>query len=358
LHRLRPSRPRIRAAPASLYACDIETAIIPNSVNAQPRPDRATLLAFAGVVLCGGLNTIAVKQTVAELAPEWGAALRFLAAGLIFAGLTVARTRAFPRGRALGGALLYGAIGFGAAFGLVYPALREIQAGTAAIVIALSPLATYGLAVVQRQEGFRSRALIGAIVALAGVGLVFVEQLSAAVPLAALLMVAVGMVCLSEAAIIVKWVPRSDPFATNAVAMLSGGALLLIASLALGEPQAIPTRMTTWIALGYITLFGSVVMFGLYLYGLARWSASAMSYSTLLLPFVSITVATVLTGEAFSIQFVIGGLVMLAGVYIGAFGSGRRKPSTATSMPECLPVGDSGAAAPTRRMLETPTDAS
>jgi len=24
------------------------------------------------VVLCGGLHTIAVKQTVAELAPEWG----------------------------------------------------------------------------------------------------------------------------------------------------------------------------------------------------------------------------------------------------------------------------------------------
>lgn len=337
----------------------IETeAIITTSVSAPPRPDRATLLAFAGVVLFGGLNTIAVKQTVAELAPEWGAAVRFLAAGIIFAGLTVARTRAFPRGRALGGALLYGAIGFGAAFGLIYPALRQVQAGTAAVVIALSPLATYGLAVAQRQEAFRPRAVIGALAALAGVGLVFVEQLGAAVPLAALLLVAVGMVCLSEAAIIVKWVPRSDPFATNAVAMLTAGVLLLGASLALGEPQAIPTRMTTWIALGYITVFGSVVMFGLYLYGLARWSASAMSYSTLLLPFVSVTVATLLTGEDFSIAFFIGGLVMLAGVYIGAFGSGRRKPSTATSMPECLPVDDCGAAVPTRRVIETTTEVS
>lgn len=336
----------------------IETAIIAASVSASPRPDRATLLAFAGVVLFGGLNTIAVKQTVAELAPEWGAALRFLAAGLIFAGLTVARTRAFPRGRALGGALLYGAIGFGAAFGLVYPALREVQAGTAAIVIALSPLATYGLAVAQRQEVFRPRALIGALVALAGVGLVFVEQLGAAVPLAALVMVAVGMICLSEAAIIVKWVPRSDPFGTNAVAMLTAGVLLLVASLALGEQQAIPTRMTTWIALGYITVFGSVVMFGLYLYGLARWSASAMSYSTLLLPFVSVTVATLLTGEAFSVAFFIGGVVMLAGVYIGAFGSGRRRPSTATSMPECLPVDDCRPEVPMRRAIETAAEAS
>ena len=317
-------------------------------MSALPRPDRATLFAFGGVVLCGGLNTIAVKQTVAELAPEWGAAVRFIAAGLIFAALTLAGRRAFPRGRALAGAMLYGAVGFAAAFGLVYPALRDVQAGTAAVVIALSPLATYGLAVVQRQEAFRPRALIGALVALAGIGLVFVEQLGAAVPLGALLIVALGMACLSEAGIIAKWVPRSDPFATNAVAMLTAGVLLLIASLALGEPHVIPTRMSTWIALGYITVFGSVVMFGLYLYGLTRWSASAMSYSTLLLPFVSVTAATLLTGEAFSAGFFLGGLVMLAGVYVGAFGSGRPRPSTATSMPECLPIDDCAAAVPVR----------
>jgi drug/metabolite transporter (DMT)-like permease len=334
------------------------TAIIATLVSAPTRPDRATLLAFAGVVLCGGLNTIAVKQTVAELAPEWGAALRFVAAGLIFAALTLARGRAFPHGRALAGAMLYGAVGFGAAFGFVYPALREVQAGTAAVVIALSPLATYGLAVAQRQEAFRPRALAGALVALAGIGLVFVEQLGAAVPLVALLMVALGMVCLSEAGIVVKWMPRSDPFATNAVAMLTAGVLLLVVSLILGEPQAIPSRMGTWIALGYITVFGSVVMFGLYLYGLTRWSASAMSYSTLLLPFVSVTVATLLTGEAFSVAFFIGGLVMLAGVYVGAFGSGRPKPSTATSMPECLPIDDCAGAIPARQVIRTRSEAS
>jgi drug/metabolite transporter (DMT)-like permease len=324
---------------------------------APPRPDRATLLAFAGVIVCGGLNTIAVKQTVAELAPEWGAAIRFLAAGLIFAALTAARGRPFPRGRALGGAMVYGAVGFGAAFGLVYPALREVPAGTAAVVIALSPLATYGLAVAQRQEAYQTRALAGALVALGGVGLVFVEQLGAAVPLVALMLVALGMVCLSEAGIIVRWVPRSDPFATNAVAMLTAGVLLLVASILLREPQAIPTRMSTWVALGYITVFGSVVMFGLYLYGLTRWSATAMSYSTLLLPFVSVTVATLLTGEAFSIAFFSGGLVMLAGVYVGAFGSGRPKPSTATSSPECLPVGDCGAALEPRRGASAPRGA-
>ena len=314
--------------------------------QASPGPDRLTILAFAGVVACGGLNTIAVKQTVAELAPEWGAGLRFLLAGAIFALLTIARRHGFPRGRALWGAMLYGAVGFAGAFGLIYPGLRQVQAGTGAVVIALSPLATYGLAVAQRQESFRLQGLAGAVIALAGIGIVFVEELSLAVPLGSLLLIFGGMLCLSEAGVIVKWMPRSDPLATNAIAMLTASVLLIAASLFLAEPIALPSRAETLIAVGYIVVFGSVVMFTLYLFGLARWTASGMSYSTLLLPFVSVTVATILTGEHFSLAFVAGGIVMLVGVYVGAFGVHRPRRSSATSMPECLPVDDCAQALP------------
>jgi drug/metabolite transporter (DMT)-like permease len=317
---------------------------VPNKVAAGP--DRLTLVAFAGVVAFGGLNTIAVKQTVAELAPEWGAGLRFLLAGAIFSVLAIARRRSFPRGRALWGAMLYGAVGFAAAFGLIYPGLRHVQAGTGAVVIALSPLATYALAVAQRQESFRVQGLAGAVIALVGIGIVFVEELSLAVPLGSLVLILGGMVCLSEAGVIVKWIPRSDPLTTNAVAMLTAAVLLIAASLIAGESRALPTRSETWLAVGYIVVFGSVAMFTLYLFGLARWTASGMSYSTLLLPFVSVTVATILTGERFSLAFVAGGIVMLAGVYIGAFGVHRPRRSTATSMPECLPVDDCAQALP------------
>jgi drug/metabolite transporter (DMT)-like permease len=306
-----------------------------------PGPDRLTLLAFAAVVAFGGLNTIAVKQTVAELDPLWGAALRFLAAGLVLAALAMARRRSFPRGRSLWGAMLYGVVGFAAAFGLIYPGLRDVQAGTAAVVIALSPLATYALAVGHGQESFRVQSVVGAVVALAGIGIVFMEEVSLNVPLGSLALIFAGMLCLSEAGVIVKWIPRSDPFTTNSVAMLTAGAALLAVALVVGESLSMPTRPETWLAVVYIVVFGSVVMFALYLFGVTRWTASGMSYSTLLLPFVSVIVATLLTGERFGVPFVVGGLVMLIGVYIGAFGTHRPHRSTATSMPECLPVADS-----------------
>jgi drug/metabolite transporter (DMT)-like permease len=318
----------------------------------QPRnavatgPNRATIAAFVGVVLCGGLNTIAVKETVAELDPLWGAGLRFLLAGLLFAGLALSARRPFPRGRSMVGAMLYGIVGFGAAFGLIYPGLRDVQAGTAAVLIALSPLATYGLAIAHRVERFRVQSLLGSLLALLGIAIVFAEQVSLAVPVGSLALIIGGMLCLSEAGVIVKLIPRADPLATNAVAMLSAAIVLLAATLITGESIRLPALTTTWLAVGYIVVFGSVVMFTLYLFGLARWTASGMSYSTLLLPFVSITVATLLTGEEFSWVFVLGGIVMLAGVYLGAFGVHRPRRSTATSMPECLPVGDCGDAIP------------
>jgi drug/metabolite transporter (DMT)-like permease len=311
-----------------------------SSPSATSLPDRGTLLAFAGIVLCGGLNAVAVRQTVLELDPEWGAAIRFLAAGLIFAAVAAVRGHGLPARRACVGAMAYGLIGFAGAFGLIYPALRTVQAGTASVVIALSPLVTYALAVAQRQERFRVGALAGGAIALVGIAIVFADQLGIAVPLVPLAMVALGMVCLSEAGIIVKWIPRTDAFAINAMAMLTAGAALLLVSLLIGEQQVIPTRAETWLAVGYITLFGSVVMFGLYLFGLQRWTASGMSYSTLMLPFVSVTAATLLTGERFSAAFAIGGVVMLAGVYFGAFGRGRPGRSTATSLPECVPIAD------------------
>jgi drug/metabolite transporter (DMT)-like permease len=304
------------------------------------RPDTATVLAFAGIVLFGGLNTISVRQTVLELDPLWGAALRLFAAGAICVVLTVARGRSFPQGRSFSGAMLYGAIGFGAAFSLLYPALREVQAGTASVVISLSPLMTYILAVGQGQERFRAQGLVGSLIALAGIVIIFLDQLSAAAPLGSLGLIALAVLAMSEAGIIVKWIPRSDPFGTNAIAMLTGGVILFAASFLQGETVALPTATVTWLAFGYVTVFGSVVMFGLYLFGIRRWTASGMSYTTLLLPFVSVTAARLLTGEQFSAAFVAGGLVMLAGVYIGAFATWRPARSTATSLPECLPIAD------------------
>ena len=310
--------------------------------------DRITLLAFAGIVLFGGANAIAVKQTVQEVAPFWGATIRFAAAGLIMAAVALGTRRPLPRGRSLVGAALYGAIGFGASYGFLYPALREAPAGTASVVISLTPLLTFGLAIAHRQETFHPQGLLGGLIALAGVAVVFADQLNANVPIASLVLLILGTLAMAETGVIVKWIPRSDPFSTNAVAMLTGAAILLVLSLLVAEPRVLPAQGATWIAVGYLVIFGSVVMFGLYVFTLERWTASAVSYMTLLLPLVTVPLAAALFDERITTSFLVGGAVILLGVYVGAFLRIRPLRSSASSLPECLPIDACGPPIPQR----------
>ncbi len=302
-------------------------------------PDRATLLAFLGVVLFGGINAVAVKQMVAEVPPLWSAGLRFAVAGLILAVIAIATRRSFPRRASLLGALAYGAFGFAASFAFVYPALREVTAGTAMVIIAMTPLFTFGLAIAHRQERFHLQGLLGTLIAAAGIVIVFADQLGAAVPLAPLLFIVVGTAAIAESGVIVKWIPKSDPFWTNAVAMLAGAGLLLALSLVAGESFVLPASLASWMALGHLVLLGSVAMFTLYVFGIRRWTASAMSYTTLLMPLVTVALAALVFAQGISPLFAVGGAVILVGVYVGSFAR-RGRRSTATSAPECLPIAD------------------
>ena len=304
------------------------------------RLDTTTLAAFVAVAALGGLNAIAVKASVGELDPIWSAGSRFVVAGLLLVGVVLATKRHVPRGSSLRGAMAYGVVAFSASFGLVYPALREVPAGTAMVFIALVPLETYVAAILLKQERFRLQGLLGALISAGGVVVVVWDQLVSAVPLGPMLLILLGTAFISISAILLKSIPRADPYATNGIAMLTGGILLLAVSATAGEAWAIPTQVDTWLAMTYLVLLGSIVLFGLYLFGLRRWTASGMSYTTLLMPLVTVPVAATLFAEPISVPFVAGAAIAIVGIYVGAFMPVRPGRSTATAAPECLPIAD------------------
>lgn len=287
------------------------------------RADRRTWLAFAALVLFGGANAVAVRQSVLELPPLWAAGSRFALAGSLVTLIALATSQPFPRRRELRDSAVYGIFAFGISFACINVGLRDVPGGTGSVIVASAPLLTLGLAIAQGQERFTARALVGAVVAVAGVGIVFVDQLELAVPLTSLFLILLGAAAISQSSIIVRGMARNDPLWTNAVGMLVGATLLLALSRAGAEGWSVPTRATTFIAMTYLIVFGSVVAFTLSIYVLRQLPASVAAYAVLLFPLVGVTVATLLTGERFSVWFIAGGVVMLLGVYIGAF---RRSP--------------------------------
>ena len=269
-------------------------------------------------MLIGGSNFVMVRFSNAELAPFWGAALRFLpAAALLFVAMGIWRVPV-PRGSALVGAVIYGALNFGLSYGLSYVGLQRATAGTASVMIATVPLWTFFLAIAHGLERFRARALVGTIVATVGVGIVFVEQLSADVPIASLLAMLGGAVAAAEATVVAKRFPRTHPLSTNAVGTLVGGAILMALSLAVAAAHPLPQRPETQLALAYLATVGAVGLFALFLFVLGRWRASAASYALVVMPLVAIALGALLRGEAVSPFFIAGALVVGAGVYVGA----------------------------------------
>ena len=67
-------------------------------------------------------------------------------------------------------------------------------------------------------------------------------------------------------------------------------------------------------------------MFALFLFTLKRWTASRVSYAFVLTPIVASILGAALAGEAVTAAMIIGGITVLAGVYVGVL-SGSRTPA-------------------------------
>ena len=142
---------------------------------------------FVAIALIGGGNPVGVAIVVDELDPLWAASVRFIAAGAIFAlGMALFRIP-IPHGGALTGSLIYGFLGFFAAFTCLFWGLQETPPGTGQIIIALVPLLTLGLAIAHGLERFSPRGLVGALIALGGLAFLVNDRIEADVPLLSLL---------------------------------------------------------------------------------------------------------------------------------------------------------------------------
>lgn len=287
--------------------------------------DRLPLAAFIFSILFVGFNAIGVRFTVLELPPFWGATLRFAPAALLLFLLVIILKLPIPKGRGLVSAVIYGALNFGGSYAFLYYGLGKVQPGMATVILALVPLFTMIFALLHHQESFHWRALLGTLLAAGGIALVFSEQLRANVPVLSLLAVVFGAVCISESSVIAKGFPRNHPITTNAIGMTIGAMILFVMSLIWHEPQVLPVKTRTWLALIYLILVGSCIVFMLFLYTLKFWTASKLSYQFVLLPFVTLSASAWLSGEKLNSILLVGAVLVLLGVYVGVLYKPRKK---------------------------------
>ncbi len=211
-------------------------------VPSDPAVDRRALAAFAGAVVIGGSNFVAIRYSNRELDPLWGAGLRFGLAAVVFGVLCAALRVRLPRGRTLALVVMYGLLAFGGAYGCMYWAMQEVPAGVAAVVLAMGPLLTLLLAVSHGMERLSARALVGALVAIAGSVLIFFQPGSISFGWSSFALLGLAALFASESVVVSKLAGKEHPVAMNFVGMSAGAAVLLIVAGAAGENFALTGR--------------------------------------------------------------------------------------------------------------------
>jgi drug/metabolite transporter (DMT)-like permease len=299
-----------------------------------------TYAAFAGAVVIGGANFVAVSLSNQELAPLYGAALRFALGAIIF--LLIARVRRVPRarGRAAAGAAVYGVFGFGAAYALLYYSLVGLDAGTTAVIIGAVPLFTLVLAILLGQERVSVRGVLGALLALIGITVLSMGAIDGDVGGSYLVAAFFGSVAIAASSVVAKALPDVHPVNMNAIGMAAGTALLVLGSLALGERWAVPRESATVLAIAWLVVLGSVGLFQLFLFVIRQWTASASVYVVAAMPVVAVALGALILDQPVTVRVVVGGGIVMAAVYVGAISTKKDVPP---------PVAAAGPAVAARR---------
>jgi drug/metabolite transporter (DMT)-like permease len=251
------------------------------------------------------------------------ASLRFGAAGLFMAGvaLVVDRRHGWPERRQWRDYALIGVLLLAVGNALVMWAERTIPSGIAALIVATVPLWLTLL------DGFRvggqpwtTRVWIGTLVGLVGVGLVARPEGSvSAGHWAGIAGLQVAALSWTLGSLYAKSVPRRLPLVTaSAIEMLAGSVTLLLESLLFGEDLGLFSAATapSWLGLGYLAVFGSLVGFTAFAYCLNELPASTVGTYAYVNPVVAVALGALFLGEPVSAGLVAGAALILLAVLL------------------------------------------
>lgn len=286
------------------------------------------VVAYLACALIWGTTWYAIRVSIAAYPTLAAVALRFAIAAVILLPIA-ARARPWPRGRAWGWLVLAGVLD-AACYLLVYLGEERVPGAVAAVLYGTQPLILAVLLFAVRIERLTRRHLIGAVVSLVGVIVLFLDRLD----ISARQAVGVGLVVGSVAiATIYSMIMKQKAAGGNGLvsttiflavtAVVLGGVALGSGALR-GVPWPPPVQPT--LALLYLAIVGSVIVFLVYFWLLGRTSLQVTSTLVFTYPLVAIVTDALferelpLTGRAY-----LGAAITLSGLAVSL----RRRSSLA-----------------------------
>jgi drug/metabolite transporter (DMT)-like permease len=287
---------------------------------------------YAALVLIWSSTWVVIAVGLEDVAPFFGAGLRFSLAGAGVLGAAVAMRRPLRTDAAL--AALIALLPFATTYGLIYWAEQYVPSGLTAVLFAFLPLYVALLSVAfLPQERLTPRLLGGVVVALAGLVLAFGESLhlgsgakaalAAAAVVASPFMSAVGNVAIKRRG------ARADPLVLNGWAMLGGGLVLLAISAPTEDWGATVWSAASIGSIAYLAALGTGFTFVTLTVLLRELPAMTVSFISLIIPFGALALGALVRGERITAAAVGGAALVAAGIAVAQLPIRRgRAPDT------------------------------
>lgn len=286
------------------------------------------IIAFATVYIVWGSTYFFIRMAMPAIPPLLLGAMRFITAGAltmiwcIIKGEKIFILKSIVTSAIAGILLLCGGNG------AVIWAEQKLPSAMVAILVSAAPIWFVLLDRVNWGVNFKSRSTIaGLLVGFAGVILLFGEQLnnifaggSVGSKLPDMFLLILGAIAWSAGSLYSKHNPSEGSAAVNvAWQMLIAGLIFLPGSIIHGEfkdlqLQSIPLK--SWLALGYLVVFGSIAAFSAYVWLLQVRPATQVSTYAYVNPVIAVILGILFAGEHISILQVTGLFIILGSVLL------------------------------------------
>ncbi|MEX0339619.1 MAG: DMT family transporter [Arenibacterium sp.] len=252
---------------------------------------------------------------VAEAAPLYSLALRFLISGLI--GVAIARLMGQSWNltpRQWYATILFGLCQNALYLGLNFVAMQTVEAGLAAIIASAMPLLVALASWLLLQERLTPLAIGGLIAGIAGVVLIMGSRISAGVDPFGIMLCGIGVLALTFATLAVRGATSGGNFMMIVgLQMLVGSAILFLAAPFFESFYFNPT-WPVLIAFTYTTLVPGLAATFIWFLLLDRIGATRAATFHFLNPVFGVAIAALLLGEKLGFYDLIGVLIITGAI--------------------------------------------
>ena len=295
------------------------------SIVAPPRTSTLVIVAFGLVYVVWGSTYLAIRVGIESFPPLLLAGSRHLLNGLILYPILRWKTGVRPTASHWRMSFITGVLLLGVGNGGVCLAERTVPSGVTALLVATVSL---WMVIVDwlRPGGTRpgGRVAAGLLLGFSGLALLVgpknlggsgrVDPFGVGLLLIASLAWAAGSVYSKHSGGL-----AGSALLGTAMQCLAGGISLWIAGILSGEGKALhlaAISARSWVALGYLIVFGSMVGFTAYIYILKKSTATRVATYAFVNPVVALFLGWLFIGESINLRTIIAAAVILTAVLL------------------------------------------